>query len=88
MQELDYKVPNGKLVRLRARIDGNEIAEIKITGDFFLHPEDKIVKLEAALTGKELEKVTLQKTAEDTLKGCEMIGISPEEIANAIMKLK
>ena len=38
----EYKVPKGKLVRVHLRINDNKIQNIKLTGDFFLHPEESI----------------------------------------------
>jgi lipoate-protein ligase A len=88
LHEVDYKVPNGKLVRVSAKVEGDKIVSARITGDFFLHPEESIFELERALIGKQLEKVTLQKTAERALAGCEMVGVSPEEFVNALLKLQ
>lgn len=87
MIEVDYKVPEGKLIRLQAEVEGNKLTTVMINGDFFLYPEDRIERLEKALAGQELKKVTLQKIVEKELEGCEMVGISPEEITNALMKL-
>jgi len=86
-RELDYKVPNGKLIRIKAELDNNTINTIKITGDFFLYPEDKLSSLEETLSGHLLNPVTLQKTIESALESCEMVGISPKEITNALMML-
>jgi lipoate-protein ligase A len=86
--EADYKAPNGKLVRLRAELDGNKVCSVKITGDFFLHPEEKIVGLEKALAGKELEKVTLQKVVGTSLSGCQMAGVSVDDFVTALLKLR
>lgn len=86
--EIDYKVPNGKLIRVSAKVKDNKIKLIRITGDFFLHPEERIFELEKALLGRNLDKVTLQKTIEKSLAGCEMVGISPEELVNAFLKLQ
>jgi lipoate-protein ligase A len=85
--EVDYKVPGGKLIRLQADLNGSRIVRVAINGDFFLYPEDRIAKLEKALAGKELDKAALQSIVEKELEGCEMVGISPEEITNALMKL-
>jgi len=87
LHEIDYKVPHGKLIRLRAQIEGGRINGIRITGDFFLHPEEKIGELEKALVGKMMERVTLQKTVEEALFGCEMVGFSADEMVNALMRL-
>ncbi len=88
LHEVDYKVPGGKLIRLRARIEEGRIRSVKITGDFFLHPEERIEELEEALVGKKLERVTLRKTVEKALSGCEIVGFSAEEMVNALMKLQ
>ncbi len=88
LHEIDYKVPNGKLIRLRAELDGDKICSVKIMGDFFLYPEDKIFLLEKNLIGQKPEKVTLQKIVEKTLAGCEMAGISIDELVNALLKLR
>jgi lipoate-protein ligase A len=87
LHEVDYKVPNGKLVRVSAKVEDDKIMSVRITGDFFLHPEERIFELEKALAGKRLEKVTLQKAAERALAGCEMVGVSAEEFVNALLKL-
>jgi lipoate-protein ligase A len=88
LHEVDYKVPNGKLLRLRAQVAGDKIRSVTITGDFFLHPEERIAELEKVLAGKKLEKVTLQKTVSQTLSGCQMVGVSPEEFVNALLRLQ
>ena len=46
------KVPGGKLVCVEVESSGKRIEKIKITGDFFLHPEDTIEKIERSLLGK------------------------------------
>ncbi len=88
LHEVDYKVPNGKLIRLRAQLGGGKICSVTITGDFFLHPEEKIAELEKALAGKKLEKVTLQNIVLKKISGCQMVGVSPEEFVNALLKLQ
>jgi len=49
------KVPGGKLICIEAEIRDGRIEKIKITGDFFLHPEDTIEKIEHSLLGKGLD---------------------------------
>ncbi len=64
-----YKVPNGKLLKifLDPSEDGR-IEHIKITGDFFMHPEEDIEALEMALIGADIEEGALQTTIEQFLK--------------------
>lgn len=88
LHEIDYKVPNGKLLRLSASLDQGKIKKISITGDFFLHPEERIFALEKSLTGKTLDRITLQRVVETELADCEMVGVSAEEIVNALLKLQ
>ena len=45
------KVPGGKLLRVEFYCNGAVITSAKITGDFFLHPEEGLSHLEDALLG-------------------------------------
>lgn len=81
-------MPKGKLIRLRAQMEDGKVRSVKITGDFFLHPEEKIVELEGVLAGKELDRVTLQEAVESVLKDCEPVGFSSGDMADALMKLQ
>jgi lipoate-protein ligase A len=47
----DYKIPGGKLVTADVEVDGSRLVCAKITGDFFMHPEEAIIVLERALKG-------------------------------------
>jgi len=46
-----YKVPGGKLVRVRADFDGTRLARLQLSGDFFLMPPEKLVDVEKFLLG-------------------------------------
>lgn len=87
-KHVDYKVPGGKLIRMDVEIEKGVIRSIKITGDFFIHPEDSIEAIEGFLTGKEVSE-ELAKKLEDFLeaKGTRMIGISAADIVASIKKL-
>ncbi len=56
--EADHKA--GKLIRVRAETKGDEIIDIRITGDFFTIPKEAIFHLEDALRGKRLDEETLR----------------------------
>ncbi len=45
------KIVGGKLLGVDAWVAGEAITRVKITGDFFLHPEDSIADLENACAG-------------------------------------
>lgn len=81
------KVPGGKLLAVKVRY-ADRIQEIKITGDFFLYPEDKLSDIEAALFDAPVD-ATEQSIAERIRKivdldKIELIGVTPEAIASTI----
>ena len=45
------KVEGGKLVTIEVVADEGVVTKAKITGDFFLHPEESITDLENSLVG-------------------------------------
>ncbi len=62
-----------------------EIKSIKITGDFFLHPEETIEKLEGNLVGVKLEKKSIKNKIESILKNSEFYGFNVDSLSNAIV---
>lgn len=67
MKKAIYKVPNGKLLKIFLEDAGGKISSIKITGDFFMHPEENIEKLEHALAGAELNEKNLTEKINEFL---------------------
>lgn len=51
MQVVTRKVPGGKLVRLKGRVEEGKVFGVQLSGDFFLAPPKKIEALEQALEG-------------------------------------
>ena len=49
MKQAEYKVPGGKLLAAELGVEGGRLVGVKITGDFFMHPEAAIIELEKAL---------------------------------------
>ncbi len=45
------KVEGGKFVAVEVSVENGLMAKVKITGDFFLHPEESISDLENSLVG-------------------------------------
>jgi len=82
------KVAGGKLVKLELELDGPRIAGAKITGDFFLHPEEALAEIEGALKGMQLSTSeaeiasSIAKVAE--AKGVQMVGFSADTIARLV----
>jgi len=49
MKRAEYKVPGGKLLAAELGVEEGRLVGVKITGDFFMHPEAAIIELEKAL---------------------------------------
>ncbi|MGI0003282.1 MAG: lipoate protein ligase C-terminal domain-containing protein [Nitrosopumilaceae archaeon] len=64
------------------------IQSIKITGDFFLHPEETIDLIESGIVGIKLEKDLVKKKLESLLSGCELYGFSIDSLSDAIIRCK
>ena len=81
------KVKEGKVVKVEIEYD-KVIKNIRITGDFFLHPEDVLDKIEKSIIG--LEKTISKEAIASIINGIiaaedvQMIGISPESIAGLV----
>ncbi len=82
-----YKVAGGKLIKVQLTKSGNRIQKIKITGDFFLHPEELIEEMESALIGRPLDESDMSEhmRALITKREATFVGASPEDFAKCIM---
>ncbi|MBC7131177.1 hypothetical protein H5T51_08225 [Candidatus Bathyarchaeota archaeon] len=87
MGKAEYKVAGGKLVRATVKAENGKIKEIKLTGDFFIHPEDFIEELEKALIGSPLHESNLAKRIKALAneKNATLLGVSPEDFAKCIV---
>lgn len=81
------KVPGGKLVKAELESQGEKVEKVKITGDFFVHPEEALAELEECLAGCPLEErqmtARLEKKVYDC--GCQLVGFTAQDVAKAIM---
>lgn len=81
------KVKEGKIVKVEVEFEG-VITRIKITGDFFLHPEDVLDDIEKTIAGLKRDSsfdtlaLKIQNIVKD--RDIQMIGISPESLASVI----
>jgi lipoate-protein ligase A len=78
------KVPGGKLLKVAVEYDGGRIINARITGDFFMHPEDAVEKLEGSLRGVEVGDV--DGVVGESLEGVVLYGVNVESIVDAIME--
>lgn len=86
----DYKVPGGKLLRVRMTLAGLAgtpvIAGITLTGDFFMHPEAAVEDLEARLTGAPWEAGAVRARVRAFFAtDVEVVGAGVDDIVTVIM---
>jgi lipoate-protein ligase A len=84
----DFKVPGGKLLRVQLALDGQNVATVKITGDFFIHPEEALPLIEKALQGSSLDWLDMEERIQKTVMDgrIQLIGFTPSDLANAILQ--
>ena len=88
MKEIKKKVEGGKLLRIEADISENKIKDISITGDFFLHPEEKIFEIEDALKDQPLDRQVLAGVLDGIIDDAvTLIGVSENDIIDALLEL-
>jgi Bacterial lipoate protein ligase C-terminus len=86
----DYKAPGGKLLRIRLRETGDRIDSVKISGDFFLIPEDSLPKLEKMLEDVPLREKELTLLVDRFFRGtsAQGLGVAPDDFVKAILAAK
>lgn len=83
-----YKVPGGKMLRINLEYEEDVIKILKINGDFFLFPEEKIDLLESEIAG--LVFGDLDKKIEEIVRknNLTIFGFSPADLVKAILLAK
>ena len=76
-----------KLIKISMSYDDKKkvINSIKITGDFFIHPEETLEILESNLVDTKLEGNQISKKVEISLKNSEAFGFDVNSMTEAIM---
>ena len=74
------KVSNGKLVRVEVTFEGDVIESVRITGDFFLHPEEALLDIETLLKGISIDEAEGKLEAFSKERQLEFVGLSPADI--------
>ncbi len=87
---VDYKAPRGKLVRVRLKEENGVIDSVRISGDFFLVPEEDLSKLEKMLEGVALRegevRLAIDRFFSATL--AQGLGVSADDFVNALLSAK
>ena len=78
----------GKIVKISMSYNKESqlIHSIKITGDFFIHPEEVIEQLEHGLCGIKLEKQYLKNKIQLILENSEFFGFEIDSLTDIILK--
>ena len=85
----EYKMPGGKLVVVDLQVRDDRLADVQVSGDFFLEPDSALVAINRALEGQpwnagetELAAAIEQGLAHDVM----MYGLSAQAIAIAVRR--
>ena len=87
MEFTSYKIPDGKMVKVRVDVENDLIQDITILGDFFLHPEATLVEIEQGLVGTTMQEESITNVIQSVLDTHDavLIGASARDLAKAIL---
>lgn len=85
----EYKVPGGKLVVVDLEVDQDRLIDVKVSGDFFLDPDDALTRITGALEGAPASSSAKELSAlvGAALHGGDtLIGVNPEAVGIAVRR--
>ncbi|MDR0990167.1 MAG: lipoate--protein ligase family protein, partial [Propionibacteriaceae bacterium] len=85
----EYKAAGGKLVAAEVRLADQRLSQVRLSGDFFLEPEEALTRMEQALVGAEAEASVTELThrLEAALQPSDvLVGLSPTGAAIAVRR--
>lgn len=85
----EYKIPGGKLVVVDFALVDGRIADMQVSGDFFLDPPDALDAIDRGLEGLsgDADEPTLAAAVRAALgPGPQLFGITPEGVAVAVRR--
>jgi len=85
----EYKVPGGKLVVVDLEVADGRITDFRLSGDFFLEPDEALHAIDAAVDGLPADADAKVYTAAVTAAlppDASLLGFSPESVATAIRR--
>ena len=87
MQQASYKIPGGKLVKVKLSIASGKIDQVRVMGDFFLHPEETIQVIEDSLIGCKEDENSIKLVIEQVLNNSDatLIGAAASDFSKTIM---
>lgn len=84
MKKIDYKVEQGKLLRIKIKEKNGIIEDIKIRGDFFIYPETGLFSIEKFLINKKIDNFKEGLAKHLQKESIKVIGFSPDDLQLAI----
>ena len=83
----ELKVPGGKLIRIDCSVKNGKIVSAKITGDFFMHPEETINSLEKNIVGSAISENDIERRVNESLKDdITLVGASNADFTSVIIQ--
>ncbi len=85
----EYKTPGGKLVVVDFDLEHGRFANVVVSGDFFLYPEEALESISQALEqapADSSEQELVQRLEAAIPAGTEMFGFSPEAVVTAVQR--
>lgn len=84
----EEKIPGGKLVCMEVWAEGGTVSRVSITGDFFLHPEERITDIENSLVGIRInaEDLAIAARLDEAIGDSLLIGVSAGDLARIFRK--
>ncbi len=85
----EYKVPGGKLVVADLRVVDGVLADVSVSGDFFLEPDEALLSINRALTGMPADSGAADLAAVVTAAlpgGAVLFGFSADAVAVAVRR--
>jgi lipoate-protein ligase A len=85
----EYKVPGGKLVVIDLDVEDGRFANVRLSGDFFLEPDEALPAIDAALTGlpADADGKTIAAAVQASLpEGAVLLGFSAESVATVVRR--
>jgi lipoate-protein ligase A len=91
LKKLHYVYKSNKLIRIllehttKTPTQDCTISSIRITGDFFIYPEESLDKLEAALIGTKLDRYAIRQRVWKWIQGSQVFGFDSDSLTEAII---
>jgi lipoate-protein ligase A len=85
----EFKVPGGKLVVVDLDVVDDRISGFRLSGDFFLEPDEALAAIDAAIEGMPADsdaRVLAAAVQQALPEGAQLLGFAPESVSTAIRR--